>query len=135
MVPDSSAIPAGIEPFSDLIGLGFQRFEKGYSQGTLEVRDNLRNYNGVCHGGVIYSMADTGMGAALVGYLDEDERCTTVEIKLSYLNAVTSGTLTCETRLVHRSNRIAVLESEVWNEGRLAAKALGTYYVFKARTD
>ena len=124
-----------IEPFSELIGLGFKKFEKGYTLGTLEVSDRLRNYYGVLHGGVIYSMADTGMGGALVTCLDEDERCTTIEIKLVYLNAVTSGTLTCETRLVHRSNRIAVLESEVWNEGRLAAKALGTYYVFKAQTD
>lgn len=124
-----------IEPFSVVIGLGFRRLEKGYSQGILEVTDRLLNFNGHLHGGVIYSMADTGMGGALFSCLEKDERCTTIEIKIVYLNAVTSGTLTCETKLTHRSKRIAVLESEIQNEGRLVAKAIGTFYVFKARGD
>ena len=124
-----------IEPFSVVIGLGFRRLEKGYSQGILEVTDRLLNFNGHLHGGVIYSMADTGMGGALFSCLEKDERCTTIEIKIVYLHAVTSGTLTCETKLTHRSKRIAVLESEIQNEGRLIAKAIGTFYVFKARGD
>jgi len=123
----------GFNPFGELIGLNFSQFEKGYSRCALKVTDRLLNPNGVLHGGVIYSLADTGMAGALHTSLDEGESCATVDISIVYLAAVTSGTITCDTRLVHRSKRIAILQSEVANDGRLVAKALGTYSVIKVR--
>ena len=118
-------------PFGELIGLNFSRCGKGYSQCDLEVNEKLLNPHKVLHGGVIYSMADTGMGGALYSYLDNDELCATIEIKIVYFTAVTSGALTCETRVIHRSKKIATLESEIKNDGRLVAKGLGTFYIFK----
>jgi len=125
----------GFNPFGELIGLNFSQLENGHSRCALQVSDKLLNPNRVLHGGVIYSLADTGMAGALYPDLDEDESCVTVEISIVYLAAVTTGTLTCNTRLVHRSKRIAILQSEVENDGRLVAKALGTYSVIKARGD
>ena len=122
----------GFNPFGDLIGLSFSQCEKGFSRCSLQVTDRLHNPNGVLHGGVIYSLADTGMGGALYTDLNEDESCATVEISIVYFAPVTFGTLTCETKVVHRSKKIAVLESEVKNDGRLVAKAVGTYSVFRA---
>ncbi|MFQ5799204.1 MAG: PaaI family thioesterase, partial [Bacteroidota bacterium] len=86
-------------------------------------------------GGVIYSMADTGMGAALYTDLNEEEICTTIEIKIVYLKAVNSGTLTCDTSVTHKSRRIAVLESEIRNDEHLIAKAIGTFYIAKGKGD
>ena len=125
----------GFNPFGELIGLNFSQLENGHSRCALQVSDKLLNPNRVLHGGVIYSLADTGMGGALYTDLDEDESCATVEISIVYFAAVTSGALTCDTKLVHKSKRIAVLQSEVENDGRLVAKALGTYSVFKLRGD
>ena len=125
----------GFNPFGELIGLSFSQCEGGFSRCALTVTDRLLNPHRVLHGGVIYSLADTGMGGALYTDLDEDESCATVQIDIFYLAAVTSGTLTCETKLVHRGRSVAVLESEIANDGRLVAKALGTYSVFKARRD
>ena len=125
----------GFNPFGDLIGLSFSQCEKGFSRCALQVSDSLLNPHRVLHGGVVYSLADTGMGGALYTDLDEDESCATVQIDIFYFAPVTSGTLTCDTRLVHRSRKVAVLESEVHNDGRLVAKALGTYSVFKVRGD
>ncbi len=34
---------------------------------------------------------------------------------------------------MNEGRRVAVLESEVFNEGRLVAKALGTFAIFPAR--
>ena len=56
----------GFHPFGDLIGLKFTKVEKGYSQCTLDVVDKLLNPHKVVHGGVLYSMADTGMGGSSV---------------------------------------------------------------------
>jgi len=125
----------GFNPFGELIGLNFSQLEKGYSRCTLPVTDRLHNPNGVLHGGVIYTLADTGMAGALHTELAEDESCATVEVSIVYLAAVTSGTITCDTRLVQKGKRIAILQSEVANDGRLVAKALGTYSVIKIRRD
>jgi acyl-CoA thioesterase len=97
------------------------------------VKETLLNPHKVLHGGVLYTMADTGMGAALYPSLAEDELCATVEIKIVYLLPVRSGTITCETKLVHKGKALAVLESEMKGPDGLAAKALGTYSIFKVR--
>lgn len=125
----------GFHPFAELIGLDFSMAEKGHSECVLEVRDELLNPHNVLHGGVIYSMADTGMGAALYAYLEQDELCAAVEIKVVYFIAVASGALTCRTKLIHKGKRIAALESEIDNDGRLVAKAMGTYSIFKVKED
>ena len=125
----------GFNPFGELIGLNFVKCERGYSQCVLEVNEKLLNPHKVLHGGVIYSMADTGMGGALYSSLDDDELCATIEIKIVYFKAVTSGTLTCDTRIVHRSKRIAALESEIKNDGHLIAKATGTFSIFRVKGD
>ena len=79
--------------FGGLIGINFVTIEKGYSLLELEVRDDFMNPQGVLHGGVVYSLADTGMGAALYPGLKLDELCATVEIKIVYFRPVASGTL------------------------------------------
>ncbi len=117
-------------PFGQLIGLSFSGRERGWSRCVLEVTEKLLNPHGVLHGGVIYSMADTGMGAALYTDLDRNEACTTVEIKIAYFKPVTSGTLTCDSEVIHRGNRIVTLESEVKSDEQLIAKATGTFYIF-----
>ncbi|HEX6387330.1 MAG TPA: PaaI family thioesterase [Anaerolineae bacterium] len=121
-------------PFAELIGLRLAAAGDGRSQYVLEVSDQLLNPNRVLHGAAMYAMADTGMGAALVSLLERDESCATVEIKINYIRPVTSGHLTCQTKVVHKGKRIAVLESEVENDGRLVARALGTYYIQKIET-
>ncbi|MBM3166627.1 MAG: PaaI family thioesterase, partial [Chloroflexi bacterium] len=120
---------------AELIGLHFALIKDGRSQCTLEVNGNLMNPHNVLHGGVVYSMADTGMGAALYSRLNEGEICATVEIKVAYFAAVSSGTLVCNTRVIHKSQAIAVMESEIENDGKLVAKAMGTYSIFKAKRE
>lgn len=105
----------------------------GYSRGRVAVRPELLNPHGTLHGGVMYSLADNGMGAAVYSKLEESESCATIEIKIVYIAPVTSGMLECESRVVSKGRRVAVLESEIHNEGRLVAKALGTFAIFAAR--
>ena len=120
----------GFNPFCELIGLDFLKCEDGYSLGVLEVDERLFNPHRVLHGAVIYAMADTGMGAALYSRLNKDELCATVEINISYFAAVTSGRLTCETRMLHRGKRIAIMESDISTADRAIAKATGTFSIF-----
>ncbi|MHA1492336.1 MAG: PaaI family thioesterase [Promethearchaeota archaeon] len=124
----------GFNPFGELIGFNFTNIESGYTQCVLNVNNTLFNPHRVLHGGVIYSMADTGMGGALYSLLDKSELCATIEIKIVYFKTVKSGNLTCETRVIHKSKKIAVMESEIINNKQLVAKAYGTYSIFKIKS-
>ncbi|MFQ5576599.1 MAG: PaaI family thioesterase [Anaerolineae bacterium] len=127
--------PKGFNPFADLVGLVFTGYKKGWSQCELAVRDQIMNPNRVLHGGAIYAMADTGMGAALYAELPPGKSCSTIEIKISYFKPVTAGMLVCRTQVVHRGRRIAAVESTVFNDERLVAKASGTFYIFKLKAN
>ncbi len=123
----------GFHPFGELIGLEFTELGDGASNCRIEICEKLLNPHGAAHGGVVYSMIDTGMGGALYSKLDPSELCATVEIKVHYFKAVFSGDLECITRLIHKGKRIATLESEVFHQGNLVAKALGTYSIFTSK--
>ena len=129
-IPD---MPEGFHPFGELIGLEFTAMGDGRSRCEMEVKEELFNPHGVLHGGAIYAMADTGMGGALYTMLEENELGTTVEIKIAYFTAVRSGKLICETRVIERRSRIAILESEVTDADQLVAKALGTFYIYEKK--
>lgn len=106
----------------------------GYSSCELETRSRHTNLNKVIHGGVLYSIADTGMGGALSATLKKDEVCATVEMKINYLASVTRGIIRQETRMVHRGKRFAVFVSEIKDRsGRLIALATGTFAIMKRR--
>ncbi len=123
--------PEGFNPFGDLLGIEFTAYGGGQSRCELEARRDLINPHGVLHGGVIYSMVDFGMGAALYSVIEERELCATVEIKITYLKSVKEGRLVCDSRVIDRRRRIAILESEVRNREEVVAKALGTFYVYE----
>ena len=126
-------ISKGFHPFAELIGFKFAKFKDGFSQIILDVEEKLFNPHSVLHGGVLYSMADTGMGGALYPCLNEDDSCATIEIKINYFKPVKSGKIICNTKLVHKGKNIAVLESKMLNDDELVAKAIGTYSIFSVR--
>ncbi|MFX0035298.1 MAG: PaaI family thioesterase [Candidatus Hermodarchaeota archaeon] len=121
----------GFHPFGDLIGLKFTNLSKGYSQCVLEVVEKLMNPHKTLHGGVLYSMADTGMGAALYSLLEKGELCATVEVKITYFKPVREGNIVCDTKVIHKGKSIGILESEIINDGTLISKAYGTFSIFK----
>lgn len=116
--------------FQLLVGLEMTERGEGASRCELEVSEKHLNPHRVVHGGVLYAMADTGMGAAVYGVLEPEESCATIELKMVYMASVRAGRLVCDSRMLHRGRRVVVLESEVRNGDRLVAKGLGTFAVF-----
>ena len=127
--------PAGMRgsppgPLAALLGIRPEAFGDGAARFGLTLREDHLNPYGVAHGGVVYSLVDTAMGAALVTRLAPGERCTTLEIKINYLAPVSAGDLQAEARLVERTRRVGVLEARVRGAGdALVALATGTFYI------
>ncbi|MGI9293598.1 MAG: PaaI family thioesterase [Pseudomonadales bacterium] len=117
-------------PYADLIGLQIDEMDKGHSRCSLIVSEKLMNPHGVVHGAAIYSLADSGMGAALYPSLEAGEICATIEIKLNYYRAVKDGQLSCITRVVNRGKSVANMESDIYCGDILVAKANGHYSIF-----
>lgn len=119
-------------PLAALLGIEPESILEGRSRFGLVLRTEHLNPYGIVHGGVVYSLVDTAMGAALVSRLEPGERCTTVEIKINYLTPASEGRLDAEAVVVERTRRLGVLEGRVTNgAGRLVALATGTFYIIQ----
>ena len=119
-------------PYADLIDLKLEPHqEEGQSTCSVVVHKRLFNTHRVVHGGVLYALADTGMGAAVYPSLKPDETCATIEIKINYFRPVTSGTIQCTSKVIHRGKRIANMESCLYVDDQLVAKANGSYSIFE----
>ena len=117
-------------PYAYLIGLKIEVQENGRSKCSLEADEKLFNPYNIIHGAVIYSLADTGMGAALYPGLQKGEICATIEIKINYYRPVRSGTITCITEVINRGKSVANLESRIYCGDMLVAQANGNYSIF-----
>jgi acyl-CoA thioesterase len=122
-------------PFLDHIGLAVREHEPGSSICALTVAPFHFNSSGLVHGAVIFALADTGMGAALMGTLEEGEGFATVELQINYFKPVQAGELTCTTQLVNRGRTLANLESSIYlGETTLVARATGNFAIFRRET-
>jgi acyl-CoA thioesterase len=123
-------------PLCDLLGIRTLTLADGSAIFGLSVRHEHMNPYGVIHGGVVYSLVDTAMGAALHSRMEPGETCATLEIKINYLAPVTGGDLRAEARVLQRTRRVGVLEGRVTGDGgALVAAATGTFYIQTVRSE
>jgi len=110
-------------------GIVFEKVEPGESVCTAKVTTALHNAGGILHGGVPYTMADTGMAMALIATLDGAFNFSTIEIKMSYFRPVVDGTLVCRTRMIKKGKRVAFFESMITEGDHEIAHATGSYCI------
>lgn len=119
-------------PFWSLLGMELLDVKQGWAQIKVPFSEKIVNAIGIVHGGVIFSPADSAIGVALAGLLQQDELITTVEMKINYLKPFDSGSIIAEGKIIHKGTHTAVGEAEVKDAaGNLIAKALGTYMIMK----
>jgi acyl-CoA thioesterase len=87
------------------------------------------------HGGVIYSLADTTMGAALWTTLTEGETIATISATVDYLAPVADGRLVCEAEVVRKGGRTAFTRALVRDgSGEIVAQVTAAFHI-GARSD
>jgi acyl-CoA thioesterase len=117
-------------PLAELLGVSVDSTGDGHARFSLGVRAELMNPLGVLHGGIVYTLVDYAMGAALFTRLVPGERCATLEMKINYLAPVLDGRILADAHVVGRTKRIGVLEARVHDDqDRLIALATGSFYI------
>ena len=115
-------------PFAHLLQLQLGEMKRGAATLHLEVRDDLRQNNGVVHGGVIASLVDTAAAFAILTLLERDQTSTTVDLTIHYLRPLSSGQTTAQARVLRAGRRIMVIKVDVLDESKtLVATALTSF--------
>jgi uncharacterized protein (TIGR00369 family) len=115
-------------PYAKFLGLELGEMKPGEASLHLEVRDELRQNQGVVHGGAVASLIDTASAFAVVTQLEPNERVTTTDLTIHYLRPVTAGRLSATARTIRAGRRLFVLSVEVMDDHqRMIATAVTTY--------
>lgn len=120
--------------FFEHVGAKIEDMHEGSSLLTLVLTTCHHNSGGIVHGGVMFTLADTGMGAALVSTLSPSESCATIEVKINYFRPVIEGKLVCRSHILHRGRSTASLESTLMLGDKTVCKAMGTFAIFAKRS-
>jgi len=99
-------------PLFRLLGVEMLEFRPGFARTRLPLRDDLRNANGVLHGGIIAALIDITITQSML-MTDEYQRVrdtrgtmTSVDLRVKYLRPLSSGHAICEATVPHLGRRI-----------------------------
>jgi uncharacterized protein (TIGR00369 family) len=120
-------------PVSALVGFHLAEVSEG--RAVFVFRPGEQHYNplGSVHGGVVATLLDSAMGCAVHSTLPRGRFYTTLEIKVSYVRAVTAagGELRAEGSVIHAGRQAATAEARLVDAGgKLYAHATTTCLVF-----
>lgn len=96
---------------------------------------NCYNLIGTIHGGWVAAILDTAMGLAVLSQLEPDLAFTTIELKVSYLRAITpaTGPVHAEGHVVNAGRRVAFSEAHlVDGNGKALARASSSCLIVPA---
>jgi uncharacterized protein (TIGR00369 family) len=121
-------------PIATHFDFAITEVEVGRVSFTCQPDESAYNPIGVVHGGLVCTLLDSVCGCAVHSTLPLGKGYTSIEIKVSYLKAVTarSGLLTATGTLVKGGSRVAFSEGVVVDEsGATVATATSTCLVFE----
>ena len=116
-------------PYAKLIGLELGEMKPGEATLHLDIRDELKQNQGVIHGGAVASLIDSAAAFAVVTRLEPGERVTTTDLTIHYLRPITSGRLTATARIVRGGRRLFVLAVQVTNDHEVLVATAVTGYI------
>ncbi|MDX1390680.1 MAG: hotdog fold thioesterase, partial [Acidobacteriota bacterium] len=120
-----------LPPFHGYMGFEIERLDEGEVVVTLELAEHHRNKRGVVHGGVISSLLDTALGAAVVSSIPAEWWCATISLSIQFLEGARSGKLTGTGRVIRKGRRVAFAEGDVVDDrGRRVATAEGSWHLW-----
>ena len=119
---------AARDPFVTFLGAECVEAGPGTAVVRMMVRDQHMNFNGTCHGGVLFSLADTAFGLASNSH---GRLAAAVDAHIGFTAPVRVGDALIATAVeLNRSNRIGTYRVDVRRaDDAMVAAFTGTVYV------
>jgi uncharacterized protein (TIGR00369 family) len=112
--PPSLAEAINAKGFTGAAGFRILEVKPGYAELALARRDDLVQFFGHFHGGVIAALADQAAGIAVTSGLPKGRIGVTVEIKVNFLGPADGNELVARAKTLKMSGSIGVATVEVF---------------------
>jgi len=116
------------DPFAKHLGATVEIIAPGHSRVTLTVTEEMANFHGMTHGGLIFTLGDLAFAAASNSH---GQTAVALNVSISFLQASKPGDqLVAEAREMHAGGPIALYEINVSNlqTGEVIAKSQDMVY-------
>jgi len=102
-------------PIARLVGYRPLAIENGRVVFELKPAEYHVNPFKTVHGGILSTLLDTAMAAAVLSTLPRGKTCTTLELKVNFVRSATphSGSLQCRAEVIHAGRRIATVQGRI----------------------
>jgi len=108
------------------VGATYPEAEDGSASLQVDVDERHLNPAGAVHGGLLATLVDTTMGAA-VRTLADGETPATSQLTVTYLRPGKPGRLLVTARVSKRGDSLTVCEADVEQDGKTLVHALATF--------
>ena len=120
-----------VPPFDQFLGVRVDRMEAGEAEASMELTPHHTNNRGVAHGGVVSSLLDSAMGAAVISAIPKEWWCATTGLSIQFVAGAHAGHLGATGTVVRRGRSVAFVRGEARDaQGRLVATAQGTWHLW-----
>lgn len=102
--------------FTKASGFNVRDFETGKVTLEVEPKEELTQFLGYVHAGVVTGLADHAAGAAYASVLPDGRVCMTIELKINFLKPAQGDKLAAEAEVVSSGRTIGVVKSDVYAE-------------------
>jgi uncharacterized protein (TIGR00369 family) len=118
--------------FPDALGVTGPTAEDGTARLELDATARHLNEAGTVHGGVLATLVDTAMGAAVRSLTGDGDTPATSQLTVTYLRPGKPGRLQVTGRVSKQGDHLTVCEGEVEQDGRTLVHAVATFAVLHA---
>ncbi len=116
------------DPFARFLGAKVEIIKPGHSRVALTITDDMINFNGITHGGVIFAIGDIAFAAASNSH---GQKAVALNVGINFLKATISGDrLIAEAKEKTASGPIAFYDITIRDEqtGDIVAKSQDLVY-------
>ena len=108
-------------PANALLGMQLESCDETSARVSLPVRSELIQEEGVVHGGLLSTLADTAAVYSIVPTLADGAGITGVEFKVNFMRPglATGGVIEARAELVKRGRTLSLVDVEVFQDARM----------------
>ena len=105
-------------PFPNYLGMRIKTIRAGHVTLSMRIREELKQYQGLLHGGAMTSIADTAASFAALTIIPADLDLITIDIKGNFPASIDKGVVTAEADVTHMGRRTSVIDCSLYGRNR-----------------